>query len=316
MKYVALLLLLCVPLQAYDGPGTSDFAVMRLACDARALGMGEAFTSMAEGVYGLVWNPAGLSDIGRGELLLGYRALPEGVQCGLPAFAMKYKQKFALGVAAQYVNAGEIPRYDGLGIGYGTVVTPFSFVGIAGAGVKLSKKLSLGATVKGVYEKLDDDIITSKGLGVDVGIRYLPDYKRVGLGATVQNIGVNTTTQEFSLPLTVRAGATNIFARFPNTRFAFDVVKPIDAVFDYRIGMEYRHLKSLFLRGGYSISQPELERLYRRIIYKESSDAAADRVQSWSAGAGYKTPKLTLDYAIQSWERFGLTHALSLLFPL
>jgi hypothetical protein len=113
------------------------------------------------------------------------------------------------------------------------------------------------------------------------------------------------------MPVVFRAGATNIFARFPRTRFSLDVVKPIDQVFDFRLGLEYRHAPNLHVRAGYGITQPELERTFKR----SDSDNAPERAQSWSVGAGYAMRKMTLDYALQNWDLFGLTHAVSLLFP-
>ena len=321
MKILVFVLAFTMAAVAYNGPGTADFAVMRLSYNARPIGMGEAFTAMAEGAYGLGWNPAGMIGIRKPQVLIGYRTLPVGVQGGMPAYVRLYKRKYAIGFAVQYINYGEFEEIDGLNRDLGKTFSPFSFVGITGIAKKINKKTSAGVTFKGIYERLYGNV-NHKGAVMDLGVRYLPDFRRMGLAAVVQNIGMADTAynQEkkfsFSMPIVFKIGMTNIFTRLPKSRFAFDIVKPVNNVFEYRIGVEHRQSRRLYLRGGYSITQPELERFAKRVIQKKESDAAPERVQSWSLGAGYKTPKMSVNYGLQSWGLFKLMHALSLLFYL
>lgn len=307
------LLTWAVSASAYDGPGTSSFAVLRESYEAKAIGMGEAFSSVAEGAGALHWNPAGLAETAGRELLLGYRSLPMQVQGGVPALARRFGS-YGLAVSAEYLNYGDIEVYDEIGRADSgsPAITPFSFSATAGVGRKFGKKLSAGLAVRGVYEKLHENEIAQKGLGLDFGVRYIPDFRRTSLAFVVQNLGYNTTEESLSLPVVFRFGASSIFAPFPKTRFALDVVKPIEDVFDYRIGMDYRYSRTFSLRAGYSISQPELERL----INGTDEDSSPERAQSWSLGAGYKAQRFTFDYAIQSWSLLGLTHAVSLSFAL
>lgn len=300
---------------AYDGAGTADFQELRLACEARALGMGEAYTAMAEGVSALNWNPAGIAVISRPEILLAYRDLPLDVQGGIPAYAGKFRHHYGFAAGAQYLNYGSFTEIDGDNNVLGTMPAPFSFVGIAGAAKKINKRLFAGAAIKGIYQKLGDDY-APKGAGMDVGIRYLPDFRKTSIGLVVQNAGLHAWDYSFTLPLVYKAGITTIFPVFPKTRFALDVVKPVTNVFDYRMGMEFRHSRNLCVRAGYSITQPELEQVYKKINSGDESDAGADRLQSWSLGAGYKTNAFEIDYAVQSWQMMGLTHAVSMLFHL
>ncbi len=301
----------CTSAFAYDGPGTGSFPVLRESYEAKAIGMAEAFSSVAEGAGALHWNPAGLAETAGREVLLGYRSLPMQVQGGVPAFARRMGA-YGMAVSAEYLNYGDIEAYDGIGrVDSSAQITPFSFVATAGLGRKINKKLSVGMAVRGVYEKLDEGI-GHKGLGLDLGVRYLPDFRRTSLAFVVQNVGYNTTEESISLPVLFRLGVSSIFSPFPKTRFALDVVKPIENVFDYRVGMDYRYSRAVSIRGGYSISQPEFERLI-----KGTDDVSGpERAQSWSLGAGYKTQAFTLDYAVQSWSVLGLTHAVSLTFSL
>ncbi len=323
MRKLLLLYLLLLPnwIYAYVGAGSADFPVMRLAFDARPISMGGAFTSMAEGVYGLSWNPAGLAFVRTPELLIGYRSLPEGVHAGIPAYARKYKN-YGVGVAVQYLNYGEFEERDDNNNILQDKITPFSFVGITGIGKKINKKLSAGIAIKGIYEKLFT-YVSHKGVVADIGLKYLPDYRRLGLGAVIQNVGYADTSYNedvklsFSMPITVKVGITNIFRMFPRTRFALDVVKPIEDVFEYRAGFEYRQSAKLFVRAGYCATQPELEEIVNNLTNdKKNNDIVPQKLQSWSVGAGYKTPKMTINYSVQSWSLFDLTHALSLMFYL
>ena len=63
------LLLLIVSGGARVGePGNSGFVFLRLGNGARASGMGEAFTAVADGATSIYWNPAGMAGVEGVEL--------------------------------------------------------------------------------------------------------------------------------------------------------------------------------------------------------------------------------------------------------
>src|ERR1700685_4163874 len=52
--------------------GTSGGPILSIPVGARAIGMGEAFTAMADDVSSLYWNPAGLAILNQGQASFMY----------------------------------------------------------------------------------------------------------------------------------------------------------------------------------------------------------------------------------------------------
>ncbi|OIO04996.1 MAG: hypothetical protein AUJ51_00760 [Elusimicrobia bacterium CG1_02_56_21] len=82
MKHVGILVLLtmAVPAHALEkNIGTSAAEFLRLGAGARALGMGEAYTAVAEGPDAVYWNPAGLERMDHMEAIYTRSELPAGI---------------------------------------------------------------------------------------------------------------------------------------------------------------------------------------------------------------------------------------------
>ncbi|MDE2510135.1 MAG: hypothetical protein KGL74_03340 [Elusimicrobia bacterium] len=67
--------------------GTSSAEFLRLGAGARSLGMGEASTAVSEGPDAVYWNPAGLGQMTRPEVLYARTELPAGVHHDYLAYA-------------------------------------------------------------------------------------------------------------------------------------------------------------------------------------------------------------------------------------
>jgi len=108
---VACLVIGCVaPAGAAENGGTlSPFA---FGAGNRALGMGGAFTGIADDASGLVWNPAGLGAIGRGELQFSRTSLDFGAQETFAALALPSWRWGTLGVSFWHFGVGGIEERD------------------------------------------------------------------------------------------------------------------------------------------------------------------------------------------------------------
>src|ERR1044072_8329406 len=60
------------PSYASNAGGTSGGAVLSIPVGARSVGMGEAFTAMADDVSSLYWNPAGIAILNQSEASFMY----------------------------------------------------------------------------------------------------------------------------------------------------------------------------------------------------------------------------------------------------
>ncbi len=93
---LAALLVFAAPARALvQNVGTSAAEFLRLGAGARSLGMGEASTAVSEGPDAVYWNPAGLGQMSRPEVLYSRAELPAGVHHDFLAYA--YPSEFLRG---------------------------------------------------------------------------------------------------------------------------------------------------------------------------------------------------------------------------
>lgn len=163
----------------------ADFDPGELA--ARPAGMGGAFTALAEGAEGLLYNPAGIGFLQRSELTAGYARLLTGLDDrsslseGLVAFAIPLRPRKSISARVRELNAepgaedvhlleGEVKR--DLGVtperNWGAIGGAFANRTLSGAlsenrgwigyGRAFGPRLSVGATLKLLHQiyELDD----------------------------------------------------------------------------------------------------------------------------------------------------------------
>jgi hypothetical protein len=150
--------------------------VLDLGMGARALGMGGAFTSIAEDTASLFYNPAGLALIESANLE-GYAARPFDVYNHL-----------ALGITAPQLGIGmvqyglqNISKPNEFGNPTGETFSYLSRAGLIGGGTLRVPGFALGATLKALIE--DNGPVRGSGWGLDVGVLYEQSGFRLGLVA-------------------------------------------------------------------------------------------------------------------------------------
>ena len=132
---LAVLLAAAAPARALQTDvGTAAAQFLQIGAGARALGMGEAYTAVAEGPDAVYWNPAGLSRMKRPEAAYARTELPAGLHhdffaVGVPSELLS--GTFALGVtrlsqdslalvnASNQVQGSFSPHSEVYALGYG-----------------------------------------------------------------------------------------------------------------------------------------------------------------------------------------------------
>ena len=92
------------------GRTAADFLL--IGAGARAAGMGGAFSAVSEGASASYWNPAGLTGIEQGEVMLGHFAWFQDVTLEFGAFAYKLNDRATMSASITYLNYGTIEGYD------------------------------------------------------------------------------------------------------------------------------------------------------------------------------------------------------------
>ena len=265
--------------------------------EARQVGMGEAFTGLANDLSVMRYNVGGLGNLKKIMLSLNYHDWIQDTQQGGIGFVWPGP----LGVIATnivYFNEGSVVEMDEnfhptgfslesndllLDMGYGL---PVSILG---------QVVGLGASVKFIRQNLTGE--TATAFGLDLGAQYI--YKDfISLGATIQDIGITSlqfAQQKDKLPMTYRTGVGIMLHQYQKTKKNFDLNLATDAAFTHNqklrfyTGAEFviydnKSHKLISVRGGYKIHNTDASR--------------------WSAGFGIHIPmdrffrtSMRLDYA-------------------
>lgn len=281
-----------------ESEGKSGLAFLKIGVDARAAGMGEAFSAVTNDAYAAYWNPAGLLAAKSSNLAFMHNVWLVDVkgEFGAVQFRRK-KSSFALHLYS--LNVGDIqvrttPTENPLE----TTSANYMSVGLSYAR-PLGSSLDFGLTLKYLYEKIFFD--SAGGFGLDLGFRYSGLSPNLVLAGTVQNLGKMGKFREESsnLPKILRVGAQYNLAK-PigpvELLFAGDVVKPFDENLRFHVGAEAGLWRQLMLRAGYM---------------------AGYESRSFSFGVGIRKSAFHLDYSLSPFkDDLGNGHRFSLYLAL
>src|SRR5436309_2306797 len=89
--------------EAGNSPGTSGAPFLRIGVGARASGMGEAFTAVADDVSTIFWNPAGLANFKGREFLFMHNLWAPETSLEYVAYAQPIKDFGTLSGSLTYL---------------------------------------------------------------------------------------------------------------------------------------------------------------------------------------------------------------------
>jgi hypothetical protein len=270
-----------------DNAGTSGAAFLKIGPGARPVGMGEAFTGVADDIHAIYWNPAGLATLKHAEITGMHMQYFQMIQYEFAAIAIPTAENGTWGVAITNLHTDNIDRRTE---DTDEPIGQFSASDNAywlSYGRRLNSRLSIGANAKYVHQNLDS--VIASAYAADGGILYETDWHDLRLGASVQNLGSKVKFQNESdpLPLTIRAGASApLLSR--KLLASSDVIIPRDHQVGLALGGEYQgRLKESV---GYTL----------RSGYRTDSDV--DGFKGVSLGAGLVIGRTAFDFA---WVPFG-----------
>jgi outer membrane protein OmpA-like peptidoglycan-associated protein len=286
---------------------------LRISPNARQVGMGEAFTAMANEHNALRYNVAGLGLLQHVSFSINYHNWIDDNNQGNIEVSLPIRLG-VLGFGLTFFDGGQIealddnfqPTVNGSDGGNDLMVTTAysRFVGRENNG------LALGAGTKFIRQDLAG--FSSSSFGLDIGATYVTKY--FSFGATWQNLSLKKAkfdTQSELLPQTLRFG---VAGRFPigdaaKINLATDVAKLRDDKVRIYTGTELRFSDLFAVRTGYKIHDREASR--------------------WALGAGVSVPtqwfansRTDIDYAFSplgdfetSIHRFSMTVTLGVIEP-
>ncbi|MCR4662474.1 MAG: hypothetical protein K5622_01140 [Endomicrobiaceae bacterium] len=283
-KTIKILSLLCTCLLFFgvtnSFAGTDAAAFLKKSVGVKAVGMGGAFTSVADDTSAVYWNPAGLAQIQ--DYYSIYAMGTTGASDKYPGLkdVVPTHQFFAVSIPLQKFT--DFLGKTVIGVGYisskmdniqhtssgGEILGKISDTDNAyylSAGIPLwqsTTSLYVGASLKYITKNMSDIGVSDGGLDIDAGVIYSVDALKYGIinfGAIFQK-GVNIGDD--SAPMTTKVGVSDkvLFADKFQLTGAVDLVQRQEEPLSTNVGLEFGILdvlnfdsfgiKGIFLRGG------------------------------------------------------------------
>jgi len=276
--------------------GTTSADFLELGVGARAVGMGQAYSAVADDATSLYWNPAGLTRVEHADATFMHAPYLDSTFYDYGAYAQR-AGRHAWGLGVQYFSAGSIAQTDQNNASLGSF-SPYDLAASAGYAYRLTEGgLSIGGDVKYIQSKI---LATASTVAADLGVQSGLFWDRLRLAVTATNMGGELKFEQESdpLPFALRYGASVNITK--DWLAALDLVSPRDDSSYAALGTEYiLHATDQFQFAG-------------RLGYNSltTSDVSGFTGLSCGMGIGYRS--LAFDYAFLPYGSLGLTHRISL----
>ncbi|RJR30827.1 MAG: hypothetical protein C4574_01830 [Candidatus Latescibacterota bacterium] len=286
----------------FEKVGTYAAQFLKIGPSARAVGMGGAFTAVANDATSIYWNPAGIVEQTRTQVTLNSVVYPADIDVYFAAaiFNTPYLPG-TFGISARaltmdpqeertiYMPQGTRRFFDAGDMSFGLTYATF-----------FTDRFSAGFTAHFLHMGLADKSVES--LAFDFGLLYRIGIQGMRLGMIVQSLGGEVDFDDrssklptlFKVGLSVDAYRSGAHALLATGEFQH----PVDNKERMNVGMEYVFNQFFMLRGGYNIGYD---------------------TQGVAGGAGFRldtsqTSDIGFDYAWEDLGYLGTTHRFSLNF--
>lgn len=288
-------------------PAATGASFLTLPVSARSLGMGEAFTAVANDVNALDLNPGGLAFQVSHETVFTHKVWIQDTFSEHLAYGQSLKsfEDFGTGAGASldFTNYGYFPRFT---LDSGGMPVRQGDFGITAWNAGLGAGLSwgwLGFGITGRYLRQDVDVNVAESGAADFGVLLRPpEGLGPSFGLALQNKGWNLGSAE--LPLTLKTGLAYSFTvgvpyqRQDLATMAADLHLPLREADEetLNLGLEY------ILRGTVAL----------RLGHKSSPRRANTAADGVTAGLGLRRTWLGVDYGYSSLGASGSANLISL----
>lgn len=305
--------------------GTTAAQVLKFNVGPRAIGMGGAFTSVADDILSTYWNPSGTASITSNEVFFNHTDLYLDIAHDYAAFATNLSDFGTVGLFVSVLSMDEmevrtIENPEGTG--------EFFDAGALVVGLNYSRYLTENFSIGFNFKYINESIwhMSANGFALDVGTLYkIPILNEFRIAASISNFGTkmqlsgrdvtktiasgstgrdilntNLELDHFDLPLLFRFGVSADLLKDDNSRLtlAVDAVHPNDHSEYINSGLEYSWNEIVFIRGGYNS------------LFETDSEKGL----TVGFGLNYRlidAIKIKLDYAYQDFGRLNSVHYFS-----
>jgi hypothetical protein len=312
--------------------GINAAAFLKVGVGARQVGMGSAVTSTNGDVTNIFWNPAGVAlQDEKAQVSFTYNSWIGGLKQNAVAASYNMEGIGTIGLGVMTLGISGIPAdrdvYPGNAVLQGLQIDQASsdtydymdMVVQLNYSSYVMDRLALGASVKFINEKIDDQSATA--IGFDLGSVYNIGIYNWNIGARVSNLGSDMKFYDYAspIPLTFGIGTSMVPLHIgaSSVLVAVDLVKPQDGQQYYYSGFEYNYDNTIFLRGGWKFNYSFLgiagDGIDEGTTLRQGVQTSLEK---GSLGAGVRIPMaeymLALDYSYTVFTSFSDVHRLTL----
>ncbi|NOX17468.1 MAG: UPF0164 family protein [Chlorobi bacterium] len=264
--------------QTYAGSSGGQF--LKIDAGARAVGMGSAFTAVADDASAVFWNPAGIASMKNNSAVFSHTYWIAGTYHDFASVIIKLSSSQAL--ALSYVSLG-MPDMEVTNEFYQDGTGEYFSANDLALGITYSfmitNEFSLGFTGKYISENIWH--MNASSFAFDVGLLYHTPIKGLSLGMSITNVGpklkyeggdnfvyysfdpslhgnddkifAEIKTDYWDLPLAFKVGLAYqlLKTEYNALSVSCDAVHPNDYSESVSLGAEYSFKEVLFLRAGY-----------------------------------------------------------------
>ncbi|OGU58381.1 MAG: hypothetical protein A2X64_03505 [Ignavibacteria bacterium GWF2_33_9] len=265
--------------------GTAGAQFLRIPFGARGVGMGGAYSAVANDLSSVYWNPAGIADVKSIGAEFNYTQWFATYTHSAAIAAMPISSDFTVAVNMVNFSSGDIlittmDDPEGI-IGAKYQVADMS-MGITFAGY-LTQEFSFGITAKYINNSIYN--VSASGLAFDIGTMYNTNIYGIKIAFSIENLGGETSYEgqglrdmkkyqeedwtapldvsyvayPYSYPLIFRAGISSDLYNVDDHKIigAFDFATFSDVPEQFAFGAEYTYSDLISLRGGYQFGQDQ-----------------------------------------------------------
>lgn len=254
--FVSLLTLIPPPAAlAQEGGGTQS--IFALGAGNRGLGMGGAYTAIADDASALVWNPGGLGVVGRRELQVSHTSYELGFAEEFFSFVLPSWRLGTVSVAFRQYGVDGIERRDDRNVLLDDNLSSNETELSVGFGRPIGTAWSVGGSVK--LQRQDVAGLSGSGVGADVGFlvqplvamgSQAPTAGRLTLGVAARNLLEPSARLDRDNVPDPTMWRTGVAYRLPFFVTALDLETSRGAGSRLQAGAEIRPHANLALRGG------------------------------------------------------------------
>ncbi len=315
--------------------GTYAAEFLRIGVGARAMGMGGAFTALADDGSAFYWNPAGLAGVRRAELMFEHTPIFGGLaHYNVASVAVRLIPSLTVGLSWIRLGVEDIPRYGelretrwdrftnpalrstGEPEGYFsdsenalmlTFARKMEFelsLGVGLARVWIPAELSVGANIKYLEQRLDT--FAGRGQGLDFGLLLRLSTEATSNGEPLRAVGLGLGVRDLSrtsLRWNTPSGAVDRAEAVVRSGLSLSQGLPLlRSQLALALEREWLGAEGLYIGGEV--------RVWRTVAVRAGSHDGEQTV-----GAGLHLGRVQVDYAFVSYQ-LRATHRVSAAFRL